>query len=173
MSACRTALRVLATTDIEPRDLVSSLDDRISSDINSGQMITMLYGRLDGEGGFVYCNAGHGPALAYSGGEVKTLKSHRFPLGLHIPLDQQRELQSKLHLDPGDRLLLASDGVSEAENETGQFFSEQQIRAILSRDSASCEDVVKDLVHAIESHVGSGIRTDDVTILCIERVVPD
>ena len=79
-------------------------------------------------------------------------------------------LGRKLCLDPGDALVLFTDGVSEAENGDGQELSPVQFSERLSKlHGARAEDVTKALEDAVLQHVGDAPLADDVTLVVVSR----
>ena len=118
MATCRSALHALARTGLEPGELLQRLEAQLAPDLTEGRFITMIYGVLDEDGTFTYANAGHAPAMVRTADHgVKHLGSHRPPLGVIIPLDED-DLQSTVHLEPGARVLLTSDGVTGPHQQT-------------------------------------------------------
>ena len=173
MAACRASLRALSRTDLTPAELIAELSELVAEDMEEGRFITMIYGILDAAGTFTYANAGHGPAMVFLDGAVHTLRPHHPPLGIFIEDDDDDcPPQSSLRLAPGDRILLASDGLSESLNEQGEQFGNQRIAEIGNqRDlTPTPEEAIGRLKAALDEHCGSYRKLDDVTILCVDRV---
>ncbi len=173
MSACRSALRTLATMEFQPYELVERLESQIEDDIADGCFITLVYGILGADGSFSYCNAGHSPALARIDGKIQTLESHCLPLGMRLSVDTKKEKQSAVQLSRGDRIFLASDGIAEAINPDGEFFGDERIFEIVGMSNGSCEKIVEQLCQEVGEHVEGASFTDDITMLCVERVAPE
>lgn len=169
MSSCRSALRALATVDLEPQELIVRLESQIQDDLDAPHFITLLYGILGPDGAFRYSNAGHGPALARIGTEIVELESHRFPLGMGLPLNPDWSLQSSLQLDVGDLIFLASDGLIEAADAGGEFFGEKRVRQAASGPRSTSADIIERLSRDVVEHVGGRAPTDDLTMLCVQR----
>ncbi len=169
MSACRSTLRALASADLQPRELVQRLDDLLEADLNDGRFITMIYGVFDADGNFTFTNAGHGPALLLRDGHAEALPPHRPPLGIRVEIPDE-ELQSSLPLAPGDRILLASDGVSEAMNPAGELFGNERLERIVADSGANCFQVLERLQSAVSDHARGRAQSDDITIVCIDRI---
>ena len=170
MATCRSALHALAHTGLEPGELLQRLEQQLERDLTHGRFITMLVGVLHEDGRFVYANAGHAPAMVTTAaGGTRNLPSHRPPLGVIIPLDGE-ELQSEVQLEPGDRVLLASDGVNEAQNPQNVQFGTDPIHRVMSDGGLACDQVVATLRRDVGTHRHPRPADDDLTILCIDRV---
>jgi serine phosphatase RsbU (regulator of sigma subunit) len=168
MSACRSALRALCDGRIQPGELVDRLDQALENDLVEGRFITLIFGVLDAAGRFTYTNAGHGPALLAGNGRVQHFEPHRPPLGIRIPGDAP--VQSTIEMRRGDRLLLASDGLTEAMDPSGEMLGVERVEQILRDRSVSCDVVVTRLNEEMERHCAGRTRSDDVTILCVDRL---
>ena len=129
----------------------------------------MIYGVLDPDGTFTYANAGHAPAMCVHGGEVTQLPSHRPPLGVDVNVDFGQE-QTTVQLAPGDRVLLTSDGVNEAQNPQHKQFGFERIEAIVRDGTVECTQIVNQLRKDVANHRGNLPPNDDVTILCVDRL---
>lgn len=170
MSACRSALRALSAVELSPAKVIDRLDKMISDDLTDGRFITMIFGVLESDGRFTYCNAGHGPALHVAGGrDVGVLPPHRPPVGLNWSADGD-DGESTLSIDPGGRLLLASDGITEAWSERDEQFGDERLIEVARDPSAGCDEVVRRLVAAVAAHRGRRAQSDDITVLCVDRV---
>lgn len=169
MAACRSALRALTTTPLRPCDLIQRLDKLLAQDLTDGRFITMIFGILESDGTFTFCNAGHSPAMILTRAGVAHLPSHRPPLGLDWNLDEE-DPQTVIRLQEGDRVVLASDGVSEARDPDGEQFGTDRMAELIADRMLDCAQVVEQHREALRIHCGGPQRTDDVTLLCIDRV---
>ena len=171
MSACRSALRALAAVEPSPAKVIERLDAMISADLTEGRFITMIFGVLEADGRFTYCNAGHGPALYVSRGggvRVSSLPPHRPPVGLNWET-ADGEGESVLAIEPGERLLLASDGVTEAWSERDEQFGDERLAEMVADATVEADGLVRRVVGAVATHRGGRNQSDDITILCVDR----
>lgn len=129
--------------------------------------MSLFYGLLDpatGELDFVL--AGHPyPYLRRADGRVEELGTGSFPLGLRpdLPLPCH-----KVTLDPGDTLLLYSDGLVEALSTAGDAFGFERLQALL-RDSGSPQSLHDRILTAFDQHTTGEALNDDLTLLLIAR----
>lgn len=170
MATCRSALHALAHSGVQPAELLGRLERQLAPDLQEGRFITMIFGILHEDGTFTYTNAGHGPAMIRTAADGPTrLPSHRPPLGVIIPLENQ-DIETTIQLEPGDRVLLASDGVNEAQNPENLLLGYEPIETLLNDALIACDQVVTQLRQNIRDHRQDRQADDDVTILCIDRV---
>jgi sigma-B regulation protein RsbU (phosphoserine phosphatase) len=119
-------------------------------------------------GALRYLNAGHpAPMLLRHGKVIRRLGGgRRMPLGLDDP---QIEIAEEV-LEPGDRLLLFTDGVTEARDRAGQFFGESRLADLVARHGAArlpAPEMLRRLCHAALDHY-DGPPRDDATLLLME-----
>jgi phosphoserine phosphatase RsbU/P len=117
------------------------------------------------DGTLCYCNAGHTPPyLIRSKGKLEILSiSHGIPVGLY---PERTYDESVVHLNPGDKLVLYTDGVTDQTNEAGQYFGEEYLRNIirLNRNELP-EDLAGQLLQNLDKFKGNSQHHDDVSIL--------
>ena len=111
-----------------------------------------------------YASAGHEPALLLAGGDaIRWLSS----TGLLLGIDASSEWkQRSIRLETGDRLLLFSDGATEAHGANGVLFGRDRLASLFSDSSQLSPDrAVDQLRCAIEEHTGEGRQSDDLTLI--------
>jgi phosphoserine phosphatase RsbU/P len=127
---------------------------------------TMFYGELHADGRLVYGNAGHNPPIVMgAGGTVRRLDAGGPPVGLFdgIPYDS-----GEVQLAAGDRVIVFSDGVSEACNISEEEFSDARIIAVASElKDPSAAALVDALIAELRSFTGAAPQGDDITALVI------
>jgi hypothetical protein len=136
------------------------------------RFVTAVLARLDTETGLLhYLLAGHPPPLLVRGGRVVKELAHppRRPLGFS-PARTGDQVIAVEQLEPGDRLLLYSDGVIEARDATGEFFGEQRLVDFTERASLaelSAPETLRRLAAAVLAHQGGQLQ-DDATLLMVD-----
>lgn len=130
---------------------------------------TLFYGELDPEGKFDYVNAGHvAPMVLRTGGTVESLNSPNFPLGM---FEKASFETSSITLQPGEAVLIFSDGLTEAQNESQEMLGERRVQQILESCAAGNIEpgqVCSKLVRAAERFVGSAPQADDFTVALLQ-----
>lgn len=128
---------------------------------------TLVGGRVTAEGGLEIANAGHCPPLLVRGGTVTRLEPSGVPLGIGSNGDCRAE---QLRLDPGDVLLIYTDGLTEARNAEDEEYGEDRvIESLRSRSQVSARDVVNACLEDLERFLGRGAPSDDLTVMAIRR----
>jgi len=98
---------------------------------------TVIIVRIGRSGELEYVNCGHVPPLLVSGGKVTRLEHGNLPVGL---LADATYAGDHVRLKAGDRFILVTDGVTEAENAQGEFFDNQRLEAVAAK-SPTLEDI--------------------------------
>lgn len=114
-----------------------------------------------------YVNAGHNsPALRRSNGSTERLESSGLPCGI---LPEASFSASSIVLEPGDTLVLFTDGVVEAFNSAGEEFSDSRwISVIRALPRLSAEGTLRQLMKSVEDFVGTTRQSDDITCLILQ-----
>ena len=89
-----------------------------------------------------------------------------FPLGMR---EAVKPANGRLRLEPGDLLLLFSDGLFEGVDRGGQAFGFERLRAALGR-AATARAAHEQILAAFEAHVGGEPLADDLTLIVVERL---
>jgi len=150
---------------------VRAVDAAVAAQFPVGKFLTGIVGELDvSTGWWRWITCGHPPALLIREGRVvKQLDSVTgVALGLGMQADPPPMDSERLH--PGDRLLLYTDGVTEARNARGQFFGTARLVEFVTRQAADGRPVaetLRRLNHAILDH-HDGKLQDDATTLIVE-----
>lgn len=139
------------------------LNERTSGE----QYATAFYCTLDQGGCLQWVNAGHPPPVVLrASGEMESLPATGTPLGM---LEEGEYAVEMAHLEPGDRVVLFTDGVTEAQNPAGDYFSLERLREAV-RDSAGLDlaGLHAAILSTIERFTGGARQYDDMTLGIIE-----
>jgi serine phosphatase RsbU (regulator of sigma subunit) len=145
-------------------DIVSLLNQQLIQNTPSEKYVTFFYGVYDErQRRLTYTNAGHLPPLIFRGPEVRRLETGGTVLGL-IPEAEYE--QGEVHLQPHDVLVAYTDGITEAENSFEEQFGESGLIQVVRRSSEkSPDEIVEDILTAVDDWVGSGEPQDDMTLI--------
>ncbi|HZN56406.1 MAG TPA: PP2C family protein-serine/threonine phosphatase [Candidatus Polarisedimenticolaceae bacterium] len=114
-----------------------------------------------------YLNAGHNPALLVRGRSILALGASSLPLGM---LPAASYVQGSALLDAGDRLVLYSDGITEAASASGEEYGTERLRRIvLDHASRSAEELARRVLADVSAFVGGEKPHDDQSILVLGR----
>lgn len=166
MSNLQAGVRGLASPSLSPEALCERLNALICRNIAADRFITLFYAQLDGPTRRLrYVNAGHNaPILLHRDGSHDRLNEGGGVLGV---FQMQKFASGTVELAAGDRVLLFTDGVTEARNPEGEEFGEARLVRLLGEKA----DVdAQDLQKAILAEVGDycrGAWDDDATLIVI------
>ncbi|UCC62804.1 MAG: SpoIIE family protein phosphatase [Anaerolineae bacterium] len=172
MALCRTLIRTYAAEyDTRPDLVFGATNRRILTDARAYLFVTAFYGILDPVTGLLtYCNAGHNPPYLLhrqDGGAVTMLRGTGMALGV---IQDMTWRQDTVQLAPGDLLLLYTDGITEAQDQKGEFFGETRLlevaQANLGRSAQGVQDA---LIAEVHEFVGRAPQFDDITLMAVVR----
>lgn len=128
---------------------------------------TVFYCVLESAGRLIWSNAGHvTPFLVKPSGELRTLETTGMPLGM---LDIATFGVETLQMEPRDKIVAFSDGLTEAQDLKGNFFDTKQLRSLLrSRATANASELHGLLMAQIHEFTGSAVQSDDITAVVLE-----
>ena len=168
MVAARTLLRATAMQGASCAECIRYVNNVLAGESDGMMFVTLIYGILDTHTGQVdYCNAGHNHPYMFSArGEPRKLSDGG---GVIAGLYEGAKYESgSLRLEPGDGVLLYTDGVTEAFNPDGAMFGDARLQAALETMAhAPVEDVVKALVREVKTFAGSAPQSDDLTVVVL------
>jgi len=176
MAMVRSIMKIEAPKNPSPHRLLTVLDTTLRDDIPEGMFITLFYVVFDlKEYEITYCCAGHNPAYYIdSQRKLITLKPEGTPLGISAlqKADFVSLLQEeKKKFNPGEILVLYTDGVTEAMNNRKEQFGEARFEKLLKERAASSTPGLfkRILINEIEIFTGKEPQSDDITLLIIKR----
>lgn len=169
MSSIHAAVRAQCTTRLSPSEIVSEINQYIYDNTPSNRYVTLFYSELDPRTHqLTYINGGHNsPLLVRASGEVSGLDIGGFPVGI-TPFGDYHE--GLVQLDPGDVLVIYSDGVTESQNEAGDEFDEARLIEIVQRHRGRTAAGLRDRIdEALQKFVGKAKSVDDLTLVILKR----
>jgi len=182
MAVCLSLFRAQSANTPEPSVCLEKINQfLIQEDTSSGAFVTLFYAIVDVSSGVLsYANAGHNPPLvARKNGRVEFLDQQH---GLALAVGEQARYQTHQNrLNPGDMLLLYTDGITEAYNRQEEEFGEQRLTECLtashratrhrtadtlSARPKSAKGYVQGVIRQVAQFIRGRIQFDDMTLLC-------
>ena len=169
MVMTRTLMRATAVRYVDaPGRVLASVNDFLEQNNSEELFVTLFYGVLDDRTGeFVYANGGHNPPILVDRNGANPLAmTGGVALGMFDGLDYD---DSRVDMEPGARLVLFSDGVTEAFNDSDEAFGDDRLldaTRALSPDQSPEQDVT-DIVSAVDEFAGEAPQFDDITCVVL------
>lgn len=171
MAVTRTIIRDLAKNGSSPADILHETNERLRESQKGSAFVTVFLAAYHiASGRLTYANGGHPPPwLVTRQGQVQSVgEATGTIVGM---LEQQQWRNAELRLQPGETLVLYTDGFPEARSSTGEFYGSGRIRNFLgshaqSTPSVLCESAVREL-----TQFQQGNLADDLTLLALRRNV--
>lgn len=169
MANLQATLRSQTLLNIAPSEGIRRSNRLLYRSTDPEKFATLFYGVLDfGAHKLTYTNAGHeNPFLFGAGPTPVRLETGGTVLGVveSFPFEQ-----ATVDLAPGDLLVVFSDGITEAFDESDSQFGEKQLAEVISKyRHETAETLINRIVEAVTMHVGRAPQADDLTLVVIKR----
>ena len=151
-----------------PAEALETLNNSLLARYQSRSYITVSYCRFDlRDGSCTLANSGMPFPLQVRGDAVSRLEIPGIPLGL---MEETRYEELNFKLEPGDTLILASDGITDASNVNDEFYDlDRFIESISRHSSENISECLKSIYSELRQFIGSGVLSDDVTLVALRR----
>ena len=170
MATFQASLRTLSTSGVALAELLAGVNRYACSNSAGGNRFTTAFlAELDAAtGDLVYINAGHNvPILRKKSGLVERLEVGGIPVGILVEAPYQ---SGTARLEPGDWLVIFTDGVVEAVNEKDEEYGEAALLRLVDRESGSAPgELLRSLLAELDWYVGNTPQHDDITCLLLKR----
>lgn len=168
MSMLQASLRTLAAEPRRLTEIAERLNHMILQSRETGRFATVFLGLFDPETQWLaYSNAGHNPpCLMRRDGRIEWLTEGGTLLGA---FENSLACEGRLQLEPGDRIVLYTDGITEAPSPSGEFFGEERLAAAVAGVpfDAPAEELVEGVLHAVRGFLDGGEPADDMTVVAL------
>lgn len=169
MALTRTLFRAAVSESDSPAQVLRRMNELLLPDTGQGMFVTAVYAVLDPQSGeLTYANAGHNPPVwMRAQGSVEKLSRTMIALGV---LDSPTVTQRTITIQPGESVLLYTDGLTEAFSPQGEFFGESRLLEIVGATlPPSAEGLIAALQSQLLDFVGLEGLADDLTMLALRR----
>jgi len=159
-------LRALSLDGRSLSDLGAQLNSILHRDGIDNRFATMFYVEVDpATGRLRYLNAGHNPPFVLRATGTETLEASAIPLGM---MEGTAYKEGDLRLQPGDALIVYSDGLTEARNAADEEFGADRLRALLPRlRGLGAEQAVRLVIGEVTSFLGGERPHDDLSLVVL------
>lgn len=165
MAITRAVYHFIAGWGLELDDVMENINNAISDGNDTGMFVTMFIGRLNLETGELeYCNAGHNPVVV--NGEFLDVKPN-IAVGLFPNFKYERQV---VKLERGSRLILYTDGVSEAERASKELFGDDRLLQWCREPKKyhGARQACEGLLDTVHEFTQGNAQNDDITIVAIK-----
>lgn len=170
MAVSRTLIKATGLRDMPSNECIFTVNNMLCGESVDSMFVTVFYGIYDIKTGMIdFTNAGHNPPyILHADGSVEMLKSEcNLVLGAIEDIQFRNE---SFQLNPGDALVMYTDGVTEAENIDHAQFGESRTEAVLSElKGATSKQIVDSINEKLKEFVNGAPQSDDITQLVIRR----
>ncbi len=163
-------LRMGLGRDFKMVRTIERLNSIIHRSSLSSRFVSLIYGELEENGGFIYSNAGHPPGFHLAADGAVTYLKHGGPvLG---PLAEATYGRGMVHMSPGDVLVLYTDGITEAlrdgDSSRGEEYGvERLVEVARSCQGPSAAEVIDAVFESVEAWTAGTPQIDDRTIVAV------
>jgi serine phosphatase RsbU (regulator of sigma subunit) len=172
MALSRTLIRTYAEEyDAAPEVVFFAANNRLLKDARANLFITTFYGILDPrEGILTYCNAGHNPPYLIRNSNqeiVESLSRTGIAMGIESNSTWSTEIVS---IEPGDILLLYTDGIPDARDKEGDYFNDERIIDIARNNSGRLAfEIQSSIIAEVQNFMAATPQDDDITLMVLVR----
>ena len=171
MAVSRTLIRATGIRGVTASECITYINGLLAKESVNYMFVTVFYGIYNCRTGEVtYANAGHNPPYVMrADGSLETLPmSKDLVAGV---IDDYQFTEETLHLEPGDTLLLFTDGVTEATDTEENEYGEERLSMLLSHSSKlTCQEIVDKVKADVKAFAGEAEQSDDITLLALKRL---
>ncbi len=171
MAVSRTLIRATGVNGGSPADCITRSNKLLAAESVDCMFVTVFYGILNVKTGEVsYCNAGHNPPyILKRDGQVEVLPTQQDPMMGAI--DGIVYHEDSLQLNPGDALVMFTDGVTEAMNKENEEFGEKRLEDTIADVAMhNCQQINDAIKADVAAFTDGAEQSDDITVLALKRL---
>lgn len=147
-----------------PSTIIQRVNSALIKRNLDGRFVTCFFAILYPDGKLTFCNAGHNfPILLKESGELQELETGGIPLGIFAETDFEEET---IQLGATDKLVIYSDGITEARNDAADEYGEERLREVIRSTPDMAAEPLLDRIHEAVTEFTDGYpQADDITVL--------
>ncbi len=167
MSQLHALIRSFLTFGLPLGEIVTRTNRLFCESILSNNYATMVFGKCNPGGDIEFCIAGHNPPILLKDKEITRIKATGIPVGLFCGSEYT---VSKHTLQPGNTVLLYTDGLTESFSNGREYGEERVIENLIQWGNESPDFLLNNLIDAHSNFMESANPTDDLTIAVLKRM---
>ncbi|MDD5067432.1 MAG: SpoIIE family protein phosphatase, partial [bacterium] len=171
MAMVKTAIHIFVKLERSPKQILLKINEILNQHIEGEKFMSMLYLIWDSEESIIhYSSAGHEHILVYKDKteEIEAIPSGGVILGVFPDIEKILE-EKRIKLNRGDKILLYTDGVTEAHNENKDRFGLEQLKVIFKKHSKKpVHEIMDSIKSEVYAFMGNYPQYDDITLVVME-----
>lgn len=171
MAMVKTAVFIYTEKGISPRNILIHINELINRHLSGEKFMTLLYMLWNSDKScLTYSSAGHEHILIFRAAskEIEVIPAGGIILGVMKDIDAKLN-ETEIRMSPGDKLLLYTDGITDAHNANRERFGLERLqRSFLSHSSRSGHEIMNALKTEVLHFIGSYPQYDDITLVILE-----
>jgi phosphoserine phosphatase RsbU/P len=171
MANLQATIRALVPLDLHLPELTKRVNDLVCDSTSSDRFITFFWGVLNTTTRRLkYVSAGHNPPFLFrADGKIERLEKGGLILGIMKAMIPYEE--GEVTINPGDALIMFTDGVSEAMDVNGEEFEEERLEAVIRATSGQSSAVIQGaIIDAVKKHSTGAPQSDDITTVVLRGI---
>ncbi len=171
MSAARSVFRMLSEDELPVAESMMRANRRLKKDVKTGMFVALLFAVLNSrDRTMTLCSAGQTQPILLSAKTGETVlvqtRGDTFPLGI---LDEAEYEETQLKFEPGDKIVLYTDGIVEAMNTQEEMFGfERLLELVKTSQAQTTESLLEEIKSDVNEFIGSAPQHDDITIIVVQ-----
>lgn len=157
----------LGNEDYSLEEIIREINNDLCVNNDSCMFVTSWIGLIDlNNDKLTFVNAGHESPIIKTNGEFKFLETENdLVLGV---MENMKFNSHVVNLNPGDKILLYTDGVTDANNENNEFFGKDNLLKVVKENDFDVEDSINGIIDSVNKFTQNQEQFDDFTILLVE-----
>ncbi len=171
VSNLQATLRGQLINNIDTGECVTNSNNLLYHSTEKDKFATLFLGIFEKQKGnkIIFSNAGHDrPVKINKSGELSLIKPAGVILGALPDINYEQEEEN---FEPGDTLVIYSDGITEAMNESDEEFTLDRLKEILKNNfELPANSLLNKIIHEVKNHTGKAAQSDDITLIIIKKI---
>ena len=170
MSASRSVFRMLSEEELSVGESMNRANRRLKKDVKSGMFVALLYAVLNSQDrSLTMCSAGQTQPVMLSAKTAEAAlvetEGDTFPLGI---LEDANYEETRLQLQPGDKVVFYTDGIVEAMNGKEEIYGFERLQEVIKSSRVdTAEALMNEVIASVDAFAGGAPQHDDITVIVV------